>query len=177
MSNPSFELRRAGLADIPILQQVGADSYRPYYEHVWHPGGMEWYIDYCFNNERLTQEINSPNIEYYLPATPEGDVVGLLKLLPSEPIPDGSCDNAFFLEKIYLLPEFFGKGYGRQLIEMVAEMATALGREALWLQVMHNPGPISAYAHAGFKITGPTYFGHELLKEVERDGWVMVRWL
>lgn len=177
MENTLFQLRRAGLADIPMLQQVGGDSYRPYYEHVWYPGGMEWYVDYCFNNERLTQEINSSEIEYYLPITPDGESAGLLKLHPLKPVPDGSCDNAFYLEKIYLLPDFFGKGHGRRLIEQVAEMAQSLGREALWLEVMHNPGPISAYANAGFKITGPTHFGHELLKEEERDGWVMVRWL
>ena len=168
-------LRRAAISDLALLQQVGADSYLPYYPHVWHPGGMEWYIDYCFGDAPLSAELHDPAIEYYLPTTENDDIAGLLKLRPDCPVPDGSCDNAFYLEKIYLLPDFFGQGYGQQLIEMVVERAIALGRETVWLQVMHNPGPISAYAKAGFRITGPTHFGHDLLKEEERDGWVMER--
>ena len=168
-------LRRVTSDDLSLIQQVGRDTYVPYYPHVWHPGGVEWYVDICFNTERLEQELANPAIEYYFPMTAEGQVIGLLKLHTNEPTPDEGIERAIFIEKIYLMPDFFGKGMGQKILQIVEDRARAEGIEALWLQVMHNAGPIGAYAKAGFLITAPIHFDYPLLLEEERDGWVMVK--
>jgi ribosomal protein S18 acetylase RimI-like enzyme len=161
--------------DINTLQHIGRATYEPYYQHIWYPGGVEWYINRCFNPETLEKELNDPSIEYSLPTDEQGNIIGLLKVHPLYPTPDGSIEDALYLEKIYLMPDYFGKGMGQKLLQQVEQQAIALGRKAIWLQVMHNAAIVEAYAKAGFRITGPTRFEFDLLKEEERDGWIMVK--
>lgn len=163
-----------GLADMPLIQSVGRDTYEPYYQHIWYPGGVEWYLDRCFNADSLTTELADPNVAYYLPRDKNGEIVGLLKLLMEKPTPDGSIANALYLEKIYLMPAFFGRGAGQALMAFAVEKAAALGRQAVWLMVLKN-GPVQAYARAGFQTTGEVVWKFDLLREAERGGWVMVR--
>ena len=173
-SSARFVYRKLSAADLPLLQYVGRASYEPYYRQVWKPGGLEWYMEKCFGTTALTGEFADPNIEYYLVSEPAGEPVGFLKLLVEQPLPDGTIRNALYLEKIYLLPAFFQKGAGQELLRWTLDKARRLGRDAVWLQVMKT-GPVQAYERAGFVNTGPTRFEYDLLKEEERDGWVMVK--
>lgn len=170
-----IQFRKASLADLPLVQEIGRATYEPYYQHIWYPGGVEFYLEHCFGTETLGNELQNPHLSYYLPSDSAGNIMALVKVHPHSPVPDGSADNALYLEKIYLMPDFFGQGTGQVLLAQIEQMAIEMGREAIWLQVMHNPGPIGAYAKAGYRITGPTRFEFDLLKEEERDGWVMVK--
>ncbi len=165
---------RAQPSDIGLVRQIGIETYAPYYSHIWHPGGVEWYIEQCFGHETLERELHDNSIHYYLPQTSEGNTVGLLKIHPDYPIPSGSGSDAMYLEKIYLMPAFFRTGMGQTLLRHTEEMAISLQKQAIWLQVMQS-GPVAAYAKSGYQIEGATRFDFELLKEEERDGWVMVK--
>jgi len=89
--------KRLTLPDLPALQQIGRLTYEPYYQHVWHPGGVEWYIDHCFNTERLTEEMNDPHCEYYIASTNEGAWVGLLKFIIGKPVPDATAPDPLYV--------------------------------------------------------------------------------
>ena len=178
-------LRRLHLPDLPLLQTIGRATYEPYYTHLWHEGGVEWYLHRCFNAETLTRELQDPNIEYYLAEPETGRIAGLLKLVyhaaPPATIATGGdapdvFQDALYLEKIYLMPEFFGKGVGQVLLSMIVQKAQDLGRKALWLQVMHS-GPVTAYEKAGFKKVGESRFEFDLLRMEERGAWVMLKML
>ena len=168
----AFQLRRLGQPDLTLLQQIGRATYVPYYPHVWQEGGQEWYLDKCFNTATLTAELADPNVEYLLATDDAVQTVGFLKLLLLHAPAESPVRNALFLEKIYLLPAYFGQGAGRLLMAQVEEKARRLGRQLVWLQVMRT-GPVKAYEKAGFQITGPTRFEYPLLVASERDGWVM----
>lgn len=168
----NFQFRKLGQEDISLLQYVGRATYEPYYPHVWKTGGLDWYMEKCFGEKTLLTELSDSNIEYLL-FTDEGrQIVGFLKLILKKAVPGGISDNALYLEKIYLMPAFFRQGAGQKLIEFAVEKARRLGREAIWLEVMKT-GPVQAYERAGFQNIGPTRFEHDLLREEERDGWVM----
>ena len=174
LREPRFLLKKLGPDDLALLQYVGRATYEPYYPHFWHPGGVDWYMDRCFGADVLRQDFADPNVVYYLATSTDGQIVGFLKLALRKSLPDGSTANALYLEKIYLMPDWFGKGAGQQLIEWVMEQATALGREVVWLYVMKT-GPYRAYERAGFRITGETSFDFDLLKAELRGAWTMVR--
>lgn len=178
-------LRRLHLSDLPLLQSIGRATYEPYYTRLWHEGGVEWYLHRCFNADILTRELQDSNIEYYLAEDEAGRVAGLLKLvlhqLPPLTMKAVNIDlNAFqealYLEKIYLMPDFFGKGVGQTLLSLVALKARAMGRKALWLQVMQS-GPVAAYEKAGFRNVGESRYEFELLRTEERGAWVMFKTL
>ena len=170
----NFRIRKLGIGDLSLMQYVGRATYEPYYPHVWKPGGLDWYMEKCFGTEVLTAWFADPDNEYLLASDEQDRIIGFLKIILQKPAPHTGIANALYLEKIYLMPDFFGKGAGRQLIEWAAEKARNLGREALWLEVMKT-GPVKAYEQAGFENVGATRFEHDLLREEERDGWVMLR--
>jgi len=159
--------------DLRLIQYIGRATYEPHYPHLWHPGGLDWYMDYSFGSDALRRNFDDPNTAYFLAAN-EGQVIGFVKLKLIAPLPDGSRDNALYLEKIYLLPESVGRGAGHRLIEGIVLLAAAHGREAVWLNVMKT-GPIRAYERAGFRIVGETSFDFDLLKPELRGAWTMVR--
>lgn len=169
-----FQIRKLTAADLPLMQYVGRATYEPYYPHVWKPGGLDWYMEKCFGTQTLEAEFADPGKEYLLATDLEGQIIGFLKVILQKQAPGTQIANALYLEKIYLMPAYFGKGAGRALIGWVVEKARALGREAVWLEVM-NTGPVRAYERAGFQDIGPTRFEYELLLERERDGRVMLR--
>lgn len=172
--DPAIYHRYCSLEDLTALQHLGRATYEPYYKHVWHPGGVDFYMEHCFGTDTLREQLSDPNIAYYLPSLPNGTPMGLLKLGLSKPTPDGSMTNALFLEKIYLLPAFMGKGQGQTIIQYAIDMARSLGRDAIWLTVMEK-GPVAAYERAGFVNNGAVDYGFELLQPAYRKGLVMVK--
>lgn len=169
-----FHIRKLTIDDLPLMQHLGRATYEPYYPHVWKPGGLDWYMEKCFGTQTLAADFADPGKEYLLASDPGGQTIGFLKIILCKQAPGTAITNALYLEKIYLMPAFFGQGAGRQLIEWVADKARGLGREAVWLEVMKT-GPVKAYERAGFINIGPTRFEHDLLREEERDGRVMLR--
>jgi diamine N-acetyltransferase len=167
-------LQKCTLNDVKQIQEIGRATYEPYYQRIWNPGGLDWYINHCFNTERLIEELNDENIAYYLPKDENGNTLGLLKLAFLKPSPDNIYKNALYLEKIYLMPNFFGKDIGQLLIEKVINIAKTHQRQAVWLTVMQS-GPIKSYEKAGFTILESIDYGFEELIESERLGWVMVK--
>ena len=172
----TISYQKCGLSDISLIQETGRATYKPYYHQMWDIGGVDWYMERCFGKEVLEIELGDPNIEYLIPRNEHGQVIGILKLLLQQSTPDNSVSNALYLEKIYLMPEFFGKGIGQMLIEQTCKKAVKLGREAIWLTVMQC-GPVKAYERAGFHQIGEVYWDFELLKPTSRKGLVMVKTL
>ncbi len=173
-----FSYRLLNADEIGLIQKIGRATYEPYYPHIWKSGGLEWYMDHCFGAEVLSEELMDPNVQYWMVEDDNAEWVGLIKILRNKPTPAfppsyPAISNALYLEKIYLMPAFFGKGAGQYLIGFVKNLAAELGRSAIWLQVMKN-GPVWAYERAGFKTVGEVYWNFELLKEEERGGWVMI---
>jgi len=161
------------LTDLPLLQKVGRETYVPYYPHIWKEGGLDWYMERCFGNAVLGSELVDPNIEYWIAEDESGQIIGFLKLVLQKPVPDSRIEQALYLEKVYLMPAYFGKGVGQHLIRFAKQRALDLNQAAVWLMVMKN-GPIQVYERAGYKIVGEVHWDFERMKEAERGGWVMV---
>lgn len=168
-----FTYRRLHLTDLMLLQQVGRQTYEPYYAHIWKPGGLDWYMERCFGQETLLAELSDTNIEYWIAEDSASQTIGFLKLVLKKQVPDYPLENALYLEKIYLMPTFFGQGAGQHLIAFAKQRALVLGLDAIWLMVMKS-GPVWAYERAGFCTVGEVNWDFELLKVEERGGWVMV---
>jgi diamine N-acetyltransferase len=168
-----FELIPAGPDQALLIERIGRATYEPYYPHIWYEGGMEWYMQRCFSQASLQQDFAEPNIRYFFPTSLGGDILGILKLGMQKTVPETQIHNALYLEKIYLMPAFFGKGYGQAIMQRVKDLALLLGREAVWLIVMEH-GPVQVYEKAGFQRIGGVDFPFEQLLPEQRKGYVMV---
>ncbi|WP_435623026.1 GNAT family N-acetyltransferase [Flagellimonas sp.] len=56
------------------------------------------------------------------------------------------------IQKIYLLQEHSGKGYGYQLLEILEDYARNLGKRLVWLDTMQNGTALNFYLKNGFVI-------------------------
>ena len=69
-------------------------------------------------------------------------------VFPTQGLPEGCAE----LVKLYLLPEYRGKGLGRLLMEKTFESARELGYKQLYLESMPELGKaIGLYEKAGFR--------------------------
>lgn len=169
-----MQIKKANLADLKELQDIGVRSYLPHYTHLWKKGGVEWYMRRCFADEVLESELSDPDIEFYF-ARSEYENIGILKLILHKPLPDSDAGNALYLEKIYFVKEWTGKGVGRELIEFTFNRAKELKRDCVWLMAMDTAEkPIAAYQKAGFVIHSRTRLDFEMMKE-EYRGMVVLK--
>ena len=168
-----MEIIKAVLTDIKRLQIIGERSYTPHYTHLWKAGGVEWYMQRCFSDATLEKELADENIEYYI-VSADGKDIGILKLVLRKPIPDSEIENALYLEKIYFIKEWTGKGVGNKTIEFAFERASELNRDCVWLMAMDTSDkPIAAYERAGFRIHSRTRLDFGIMKEEFRGMVVM----
>ena len=87
---------------------------------------------------------------------PKGEAIGFLSL-------HLEADGRVKLNKLYLLPEFHGKGLARVALERVFELARSLGGRSVWMQVnKRNHRAVAAYRKAGFHVAQEAVFdiGH-----------------
>jgi diamine N-acetyltransferase len=168
-------IKKADAADANELRDIGIRSYLPHYSHLWKPGGIDWYMHRCFSDEALQNDFSDANTEYYIIAD-ESQNVGILKLVLQKPLPDSDIENALYLEKIYFIKEWTGKGAGNKLIQFTFSRARELHRECVWLMAMDTADkPISAYQKSGFTIHSHTRLDFELMKEEFRGMVVLKR--
>jgi GNAT superfamily N-acetyltransferase len=160
-----MKVRKVGLPDLQELRDIGIKSYVPHYAHMWKPDGLEWYLDRCFSDEFLKNELVDPNVEYYIISS-AGQNIGILKLVLQKPMPDSDIENALYLEKIYFIKEWTGKGVGRELMNFTIERAREIKSDCVWLVAMDTAEkPVQAYERAGFKIHTHQLLDFELLKD------------
>ena len=170
-----MNIRKVGLSNLQELREIGIKTYRHHYEHLWNSGGVEWYLDRCFSERFLQNDMVNTNVEYYIIENDEENI-GMMKLVLKKPIPDSEVKNALYLEKIYFVKEWTGKGVGKKSIEYALRRAEQLGRECVWLMAMDTSSkPVAAYERAGFSVHSGIVLGaeFELMKKEFRGMLVM----
>lgn len=171
-----LNIKKAGLADLPELKQIGIDSYLPHYTHLWRDDDAAWYMEKCFGDEFLAKELADANVEYYIISV-DGKNIGILKLVLKKPLPDSDTENALYLEKIYFIKEWTGKGAGRELMNFTFERALELNRELVWLVAMDTADKaVKAYERAGFTIHSRSQIDFERMKDEFRGTFVMKKY-
>jgi RimJ/RimL family protein N-acetyltransferase len=170
-----MNLRKVKLSDLQELQVIGSETYLDHYRYLWKPGGVDWYINRCFGEEVLEKELRDGNIEYYIIEN-AGENIGMMKIVLKKALPNSDIENALYLEKIYFVSKWTGKGVGKETIEFVFRRAGELGRDCVWLKAMDTSlKPIAAYENAGFTIHSRAVLNNEfeLMKEEFRGMVVM----
>ena len=172
-----MNFRKADLSNLTELREIGIKSYLPHYTHLWKTGGVEWYMNRCFGDVSLEKELSDSNIEYFIVSS-EKENIGILKLVLQKPIPNSEIEDALYLEKVYFIKEWTGKGAGKKAIDFTFERARKLKRECVWLVVMDTAEkPIAAYERSGFEIHSKEKLDFELMKEEFRGTLIMKRCL
>ncbi len=102
------------------------------------------------NEIELKQDFDSGRYEFLVAELKDEGIVGISLFYPRYSTWKGNC---FYLEDLYVMPEYRGKGYGKMLLEATAEIAKKAGAKRLDWQVLDwNTPAVEFYQKIGAKV-------------------------
>ncbi|MCP9770485.1 GNAT family N-acetyltransferase [Lacihabitans sp. LS3-19] len=146
----SIEIVKVKKIDLPDLQQIGKQTFFETFSSGNTEENMSKYLEEGFSLEKLNNELNDTNAEFYF-AKLQSQVIGYLKLNFGQSQTELKDEKALEIERIYVLKEFHGKSVGQLLYDQAIKIAKDKQVDYVWLGVWEeNPRAISFYKKNGF---------------------------
>ena len=137
--------------EILDLQKIGRQTFYETFSESNTEENMKKYLAEGFSIDKLRDELNNENAEFYF-AKLDNEVVGYLKLNLGQSQTELKNDNSLEIERIYVLKEFHGKKVGQILYDKAIEITKQKRVNYVWLGVWEeNPRAINFYKKNGFK--------------------------
>ena len=169
-------IKQLGPDNAALLAEVAAKSYLEHFKYLWQDEGVD-YVSKSFNVAFLREDISSKE-NLYFGAYLNEDIVGFLKLRPYNTLPMFSEEDAFEIERIYLVKAAQGKGVGKALMNLAVRLAVERNKKIAWLKVMDsNLKTIAFYKKMGFVKCGTVSLDLPLIKDEYRGMFIMKRHL
>lgn len=142
------DIKIASTDNIPQIQSVASNTWWATYRDILSPEQLDYMYDMMYSTESLTEQMTVDMHTFYI-AYFDGQPCGYVSMVKE-------LDNHFHLQKIYVDPEFQGKGIGRKLIERAFQHAkenTPLNEECVVeLNVNRKNHSLHFYEKMGMKI-------------------------
>ncbi|MFC3931492.1 GNAT family N-acetyltransferase [Streptococcus dentapri] len=151
-------LKKIGVDQVEFLREISIETFRESFAHDNTEEQMQDYFDQAFNLSVLTQELASPESSYIL-AEINGKPAGFLKTNTGSAQTEKELENAFEIQRIYVLQAYQGLGIGKALFEFALSEARKSGADWVWLGVWErNFKAQHFYAKYGFMKFGQHSF-------------------
>lgn len=148
VNNP--EIKRVTINDLDQLQEIGKQTFYEKFSSANTEENMKKYLDECFSVEKLTDEINDKDSEFYFSML-DHNVIGYLKINFGQSQTELKDEKALEIERIYVLKEFQGKHVGQLLFDKAIQISKQKKVDYVWLGVWEeNPRAINFYKKNGF---------------------------
>jgi ribosomal protein S18 acetylase RimI-like enzyme len=158
------------LEEIETLVQLSVKTFSDAFEKHNSPDDFAMYLKSAFSMDRLEGELKNPDSTFFFIYTND-DIVGYLKINKGEAQTELNDENAWELERIYILQAFQGKQLGSWALNRVLKLAKEASAKYVWLGVWEsNLRAIKFYESHGFKKFGehPYYVGAD-----KQNDWLM----
>ena len=133
-------LRKATLEDIPTIQEIAEEAWRPTYGPILTEEQTLYMIPMMYNTELISAQIDLFSI-----LEMDGHAIGYCAFeITSET--DGK------LHKLYLRPSIKQKGAGSFIIEQISNQARSLGLISIFLNVNKLNSAVNFYLKKGFTV-------------------------
>lgn len=155
---------------VTALQSLTHATFIAAYQDKIEMEKMQEYLAEAHSNDKLYQELTDPNVSYFFVQS-EGQIAGFVMLRSRFTHEGLGEDPITYLNRFYLLPEFWGSGLAVPMMHFCVDFARRQGSYWLWLQVwQENARAIAFYHKTGFEHFGfmPFYLGDEV-----HNDWVM----
>lgn len=135
---------KATVEDIPAIRRIAEVVFPATYSSIISREQIDFMMEWMYSEDALRKELTG-DVTYLLPVE-DGAAVGYVSFGP-----DG-IEGQYHLHKIYLLPAFQGKGYGRELFLAAENEMRRLGAEAFELNVNRHNKALDSYIRMGMEI-------------------------
>jgi len=145
-----IEIRKVSLSDLDDLQSISRQTFSETFDDTNTESDMRKYLSENLSIDQLKNEMLVPDSEFYF-ALIEQKVIGYLKLNFGKAQTELKDQNAFEIERIYVLKEFHGKKVGQILYDFALQIARRIKADYVWLGVWEkNFRAINFYKKNGF---------------------------
>lgn len=143
-----MNIRRAEKSDIELIRQLADVAFRDTYKDILSADQMEYMMEWMYSSESMERQMDEGHV--YFIVSDGNRNVGYLSLEPQ-----GSTEgvNVHHLQKLYLLPEEQGKGYGRRMFQFAVDYVRGQGNlpSRIELNVNRNNTALTFYEHLGMR--------------------------
>ncbi|MEM8640366.1 MAG: GNAT family N-acetyltransferase [Cyanobacteria bacterium P01_G01_bin.54] len=134
-------------AQFATIARLARDIWTAHYTPIIGAAQVDYMLDKFQSAAAIAAQVQREGYLYYL-AEIEGEAIGYFAVQPR--------DSTLFLSKIYVHAAWRGQGWGRRMLDDVAQLAQQAGKPSITLTVnRQNTGAIAAYGKLGFANTGP----------------------
>lgn len=141
-----YSIRQATINDLETIRQIAEDTWWATYSPILEKDQISFMLGEIYSVEKITDQLNN-NTQTYLLLIENDKPVAFAGYSPRDEAPD-----IYKLHKLYCLPETQGKGYGKILINEVAEKTLAAGKHTLDLNVNRYNKAKTFYEKMGFNV-------------------------
>ncbi len=152
--------------------EIGTKAYDQHYKHLWPKGDTTTYIKNSFTKEVLLNEEKDEDTVLYLIKL-YSEHVGILKITLQKQLQDYNKADALYLDKIYILNEFSGKGIGSKSLKFVEQIATDHSKKAIFLESMQKGLALPFYLSHSFTIVANTQVPFNNVIEEEKPMYLL----
>ncbi len=146
----SITINKADLKNLEILQSIGKETFYETFAQHNSEQEMQNYLDKSFASDKLTDELNNPDSQFFI-AWEEGIPVGYLKVNTGKAQTELQDETSLEIERIYVKSSHHGKKVGQILFEKALEIAQTEKKKSLWLGVWEeNLRAVNFYRKNGF---------------------------
>ena len=154
----AVEVKKCTVEEVQKLRSISIETFRDTFEEQNTEEDLCNYLEKAYTIEQLKTELLNQDSEFYF-IYDEYDLAGYLKININEAQSETNGEEALEIERIYVLPEFKGKGLGKILIQQAVERAQFHQKTNIWLGVWeHNQAALAFYKKLGFVQTGAHSF-------------------
>lgn len=144
-------IRKVEIADVEVLAKIAKQTFRETFAHDNTEEQLQEYFEEAYNLRVLSTELEDPDSETYF-IMHEEEIAGFLKVNWGNAQTERELENAFEIQRLYVLQTYQGFGLGKQLFEFALEHAEKNGFSWAWLGVWeHNTKAQVFYYRYGFK--------------------------
>lgn len=160
-------IEKAGAADATLIMDVARKTFVETYAELGIRNNMVKYMEEYFTEEKIGEELANEDLHFYI-ACFEGNPIGFTKLR-NDRMPRGIKGlKCLEIERIYILKEYQGHSGGRELMNVIKQMARKSKYQVIWLQIWQkNTKAIQFYRKSGFVIYETTLF--DFYGEIHND--------
>ncbi|MBD1385387.1 GNAT family N-acetyltransferase [Mucilaginibacter rigui] len=141
-----YLIKEATTADVEAILQIAHQTWWPTYEPLLGKEQVAYMLGELYTPEKIAKQI-AENQQTFLVLVEDGQPVAFAAYSPRE-----EDAEIYKLHKLYCLPVTQGKGYGKILINAVADKTREAGKTTLDLNVNRYNNAKSFYEKMGFEV-------------------------
>lgn len=167
-----MQVRQATMKDAGPIAILCHTQFQVAHKDGIAPDDLLYYVDKTFSKAAVEADLSKTENIHFVATENGEDILGCINLGKVH-LPQAShMESAIEITRLYIKPEFIGKGVASVLMEKVKTLAQLKQKESLWLHVYKgNEDAIKFYNKWGFNIVGELNFP---VRQSCPVGWVMM---